>query len=51
MVTILNFHSDKNVTSNYTSVTLKRGGKMNLGKETETLEFKKTTGEMEEENT
>ena len=33
----------------YNVVTMrKRGNTMNLGKETETLEFKKTTGEMKE---
>lgn len=30
------------------SLLLAEGVKMNLGKETETLEFKKTTGEMKE---
>ncbi|MBO7726697.1 MAG: putative DNA binding domain-containing protein [Thermoguttaceae bacterium] len=41
------FHSDINVTLKYNDIALKkRGGTMNLGKETETLEYKKTTGEM-----
>ena len=40
---------DKYVTTWYNNVTSESEGQdMNLGKETETLEFKKTTGEMKE---
>ena len=42
-------YSDKDVTTWYNNVTSESEGQdMNLGKETETLEFKKTTGEMKE---
>ena len=42
-------YSDNSVTTWYNNVTSESEGQdMNLGKETETLEFKKTTGEMKE---
>ena len=42
-------YSDNSVTTWYNNVTSEGEGQdMNLGKETETLEFKKTTGEMKE---